>query len=453
MNKKVVLFPKRLCYDFHARFIGRAGRPPHRRGSCLQTIGLDPRGSSGSPEVSRMERSRRDGVGCPPTRTATKSRFDSEAQWRERRNELNYTNGLSDNEDTSAPRAGRGALAPAMVEADGARLSDFDLAPVPPRRVVRLPPEVLETLPTLLIAESGRTQGIFFEYFEALNVRNPGTREAYERAVRRFLEWCADRGVAGLEYVTPIHISRYVDTLRETLAPPTIKVHIAALRKCFDHLVSEHVIALNPARSVESPRHVVRVGLTPVLDSVQTRELLDSIPVDNICGIRDRAIIGTMVFTFGRVGAVVAMDVADYHLSGRHRMFRLHEKGGKAHDVPAHHAAREYIEDYLDAGELWRQPSAPLFQPVTPDRKSLKGKRMRRFDVYNMIKRRAKRAGLPETTTCHTFRATGITTYLENGGSLEEARKIAAHSSSQTTRLYDRTQDQVALGEIERIRI
>ena len=71
--------------------------------------------------------------------------------------------------------------------------------------------------------------------------------------------------VAGLEYVTPIHISRYVDTLRPTLAPPTIKVHISALRKCFDQLVSEHVVATNPARSVESPRHVVRVGLTPCL--------------------------------------------------------------------------------------------------------------------------------------------------------------------------------------------
>ena len=338
---------------------------------------------------------------------------------------------------------------------DAVHGSERDLIPVPlpPRRVAMLPDSVLRGLPTLLLTEPGRTQGIFYEYFQALNVRNPGTREAYERAVRRFLEWCSDRGVAGLEYVTPIHVSRYVDTLRSSLAPPTIKIHISALRKCFDHLVSEHVVAINPARSVESPRHVVRVGLTPVLDAVQTRSLLDSIPLDNICGLRDRAIIGTMVFTFGRVGAVVAMDVKDYHLSGRHRMFRLHEKGGKAHDVPAHHVAREYVEDYLDAAGLWGQSKAPLFQPVTPDRKNLKGNRLRRFVVYNMIKRRAKSAGLPETTTCHTFRATGITTYLENGGSLEEARKIAAHGSSQTTRLYDRTQDQVTLGEIERIRI
>ena len=194
-----------------------------------------------------------------------------------------------------------------------ARSLDAIIVPIPRRRVAGLPPEVVDALPTPLLTEPGRTQGIFYEYFEALDVRNPGTREAYERAVRRFLEWCSDRGVAGLEYVTPIHISRYVDTLRSTLAPPTIKVHISALRKCFDQLVSEHVVATNPARSVESPRHVVRVGLTPVLDADQTRELLDSIPLDNICGVRDRAIIGTLVFTFGRVGAVVAIDVRDYH--------------------------------------------------------------------------------------------------------------------------------------------
>ena len=345
-----------------------------------------------------------------------------------------------------------------MKESESPRVQQAvtgDMAPaaVPARRIAPLPSVVLESLPTLLLTESARTQGVFYEYFEALNVRNPGTREVYERAMRRFLDWCADRHVAGLEYVTPIHISRYVDTLRTALATPTIKVHISALRKCFDHLVSEHVVAINPARSVDTPRHVVTVGRTPVLDASQTRELLDSISPDDLCGLRDRAIIGTMVFTFGRVGAVVAMDVGDYYLSGRHRVFRLHEKGGKTHNVPAHHAAREYVEDYLDGAALWDQPRSPLFQPVAPSRRTLKGRRMTRLVVYSMIKRRAKAAGLPATTTCHTFRATGITTYLDNGGSLEEARRIAAHGSSQTTRLYDRTRQDITLGEIERIRI
>ncbi len=159
-----------------------------------------------------------------------------------------------------------------------------------------------------------------------------------------------------------------------------------------------------------------------------------------------------MVFSFGRVGAVCAMDVRDYYQSGRHRMFRLHEKGGKVHQMPARHSAVDYVEDYLDAADLWNQPQTPLFQAANT-RKQLTGSRLHRTDVFQIIKRRARAAGLPETTCCHTFRATAITTYLLNGREVENARQMVAHQSSQTTRLYDRRADQVTLDEIERIRI
>ena len=197
---------------------------------------------------------------------------------------------------------------------------------------------------------------------------------------------------------------------------------------------------------------MVRQGKTPLLDDEQIRHLLDSIPLANIVGLRDRAIIGTMVFSFGRVGAVCAMDVRDYYLSGRHRMFRLHEKGRKVHQMPAHHNAVDYVENYLDAAGLWNQPQSPLFQTANT-RKQLTGTRVNRTDVFQMIKRRARGAGLPETTCCHTFRATAITTYLLNGGNVENARQMAAHQSSQTTRLYNRWGNQFTLDEIERIRI
>ena len=131
-------------------------------------------------------------------------------------------------------------------------------------------------------------------------------------------------------------------------------------------------------------------------------------------------------------------------------MFRFHEKGGKEHVVPAHHHAEEYLEAYLEATALRQQKKDPLFQSV--DRGGeLTGTRLHRKRVWDMIKRRAKAAGLPETACCHTFRATGITAYLSNGGTLEKARQIAAHESSQTTRLYDRTSDELTLDEIERI--
>ncbi len=174
----------------------------------------------------------------------------------------------------------------------------------------------------------------------------------------------------------------------------------------FDWLVAGNVgLDVNPASAVRGPKHIVRQGKTPVLSAEETRQLLDSIDRSAVVGFRDRALLGVMVYSFARVGAVVAMDVEDYYQSGRRGMFRLHEKGGKEHVVPAHHNAEEYIEAYLDATGLRLQKKARLFQTVNRGGE-LTGSRLDRVDVFRMIKRRARSAGLPETACCHTFRAT-----------------------------------------------
>ena len=138
----------------------------------------------------------------------------------------------------------------------------------------------------------------------------------------------------------------------------------------------------------------------------------------------------------------------DYFRQERRGWLRLHEKGGKRHDVPAHHRAEEAVEAYLAAVGLDDDAKAPLFQSV--DRAGrLSGRALARRAVLPMIKRRAAAAGLPATTCCHTFRATGITAYLSNGGTLEHAQRIAGHSSPKTTKLYDRTADTITLDEID----
>ena len=189
-----------------------------------------------------------------------------------------------------------------------------------------------------------------------------------------------------------------------------------------------------------------------MLSDGEARQLIESIDIGKVAGLRDRALIGTMLYTFGRVGAVIAMDVEDYRISNHQRFFLLHEKGGKEHQVPAHHRLVKYLGEYMDATGLWYTPRAPLFQSVDTTKSRLKGIRMNRQIAFQMVRRRAKKAGLPSSTNCHSFRATGITNYLSNGGALEGARAIAAHESSQTTRLYDRTGDKITLDEIERIR-
>jgi integrase/recombinase XerD len=131
---------------------------------------------------------------------------------------------------------------------------------------------------------------------------------------------------------------------------------------------------------------------------------------------------------------------------------RLHEKGGKHHELRVHHKAEEYLDAYIKAAAIADKHGTPLWRCMTKERGWGDG-RMTRQDVFRMVKRRCRQADLGAAANCHTFRATGITAYLLNGGTLEHAQAIAAHESPRTTKLYDRTSDEITLDEIERIGI
>jgi site-specific recombinase XerD len=303
-------------------------------------------------------------------------------------------------------------------------------------------------MPEMIRRAGERATHRFLEFFTA-HIRNPGTRAVYARAVAQFCRWCERQGI-DLPQVSPFIVAAYIEQLTQQRSAPTVKTHLAAIRMLFDWLVVGQILPVNPAASVRGPKHVVEKGKTPVLTADEARQLLDSIDCTKIVGLRDRALIGVMVYSFARVTAAIVMNVEDYYPQGRRMWFRLHEKGGKHHDVPAHHNAEAYVDAYLDAAGIGGDKKSPLFRTVSRNR-SLTPRRMHRADVLRMIKRRARRADLPDRICCHTFRATGITAYLEGGGSLEHAQRIAAHNSVRTTKLYDRRSDAVSLDEIERI--
>lgn len=306
-------------------------------------------------------------------------------------------------------------------------------------------------LPRLIEQSDSRTRRRFLEFFTA-NIRNPNTRKAYALAISEFFAWCDANGIVGLGQIEPLMVATYVELLQKRLAAPTVKQHLAAIRMALDWLVTGGLIPFNPAASVRGPKHIVKKGVTPVLTTDEARHLLDSIGDSDLKNLRDRALISVMVYSFARVGAVVGMKVEDYYTEGRRAWFRLHEKGGKLHSVPAHHNAEAYVDAYLDAAGIATDRRTPLFRSFGIGRQ-LSPRPMNANDVLRMIKRRARLAGLPETICCHTFRATGITAYLENGGTIEKAQAIAAHESPKTTKLYDRTNDTISLDEVERIRI
>jgi integrase/recombinase XerD len=323
-----------------------------------------------------------------------------------------------------------------------------------PKPVARTATTVASTIvvPAAIADAGDHAVRRFLEFFAA-TIRNKNTRMAYYRAACSFFAWLERHGITELADIEPLHVAAYVEALQDTAAKPTVKQHLAAVRMLFDWLVVGQVLAVNPAHAVRGPKHVVRRGKTPVLTEEQARRLIESIDTSTLVGLRDRALIGVMTYAFARIGAVVAMRVEDYYPNGKRWWVRLHEKGGKRHEMPAHHKLEAFVDEYLAAAGIRDEGKSPLFRTARGKTGVLTGEPMHRVDAYRMIRRRAVEAGFKQKLGCHVFRATGITAYLEAGGTLENAQAMAAHESPRTTKLYDRTGDEITLDEVERIKI
>lgn len=319
--------------------------------------------------------------------------------------------------------------------------------------VVREPVQVMGLALPALFAGGGQRDAIRVAEFFAAQIRNPNTRRAYLRAAEDFSSFCASHGLHQLDQVQALHIAAWTEMQIKTYSKPTVKQQLAAVRMLFDWLVVGQVVPTNPASAVRGPKHSVKRGKTPVLDAASTRQLLDSIEDDTDIGRRDRALIATMIYTFARIGAVVQMRVEDYFYQGHRPWVRLHEKGGKEHEMPVHHRLHDLIEDYLQKAGIKGDARGFLFRSVAGRTGQLTDKSVSQSDAWNMLQRRAEAAGLKTRITCHTFRATGITEYLTAGGKIEVAQRMANHESARTTGLYDRRPDLVVLDEVERIRI
>jgi integrase/recombinase XerD len=268
--------------------------------------------------------------------------------------------------------------------------------------------------------------------------------------------------------VQPIHVAAYIEQLQEERAAPTVKQHLACIRMLFDWLVTGQVVAANPAHAVRGPRHSVSKGKTPVLASDEATRLLEGMKTvvetkrkdgtttvaPYLIGLRDRAIIAVMTYTFARVSAVAGLTLEDYYVQKRHPWLRLHEKNGKDKEMPCHPKLAVYLDEYLDAaGVAGDRKDSPLFRSARGKTKKLTRSPLAREDVWRMVRRRARDAGIETLIGCHTFRATGITDYLTHNGRIEVAQRMAGHANAKTTGLYDRRGDDVDLSEVAKIGI
>jgi len=292
----------------------------------------------------------------------------------------------------------------------------------------------------------------YIEFFTA-NIRNPNTRRAYARACSQFFAWCEDRGLT-LTTIRPFDVATYIETLEQTHSTPAVKQQLAAVRMLFDWLITGQVVPVNPASAVRGPKLVVKTGKTPMLDAADWRKLLAAIPTDTVRDLRDRALIATLTYSFARITAALKMKVEDIRPQGASWRLRLHEKGGKHHTMPCHHALAEALHAYIAAARIAEDRKGFLFRTSRGHNATVLSEQpMDQSDAWRMIRRRAAAAGIHAPIGNHTFRATGITAYLANGGALEHAQEMAAHESPRTTKLYDRTKERLTQDEVERIRL
>ncbi len=309
-------------------------------------------------------------------------------------------------------------------------------------------------LPALFLPDA-KVAERFFGFFTA-NHQNKNTRRAYYKAACRFSDWCECRDLS-LAAVKPVHVAAYVEWIGaeepegQGLSKPTVKQHLAALRMLFDWLVVGQVIEHNSAHAVRGPKYSQKKGKTPVLNREEARALLAAIDTKSPTGLRDRALIAIMIYTFARIGAVLQMNVKDYFSQGRRGWVRLHEKGGKEHEAPCVPKLELYLDEYIATAGIGADKDGPLFR--TTGRSTGTPHRLTQQDAYRLIQRYAKRAGIETQIGNHTMRATGITDYLRSEGSLSEARKMANHADTRTTQLYDRRGDSASLAEYVKVGI
>ena len=341
------------------------------------------------------------------------------------------------------------------------QLSVLPFVNEPRSEIIPALPSADFAVPALIAAAGDKASEHFLEFFAA-TIRNKNTRAAYVTAIAQFCSWCDEYGLQ-LATIRPLHVAAYIES--KPLTAPSVKQHLAALRGLFNWLVIKQVVPENPALHVKGPKFSRQVGITPIMESAQVRELLDSIPVvrkvklprkhgggtkevPDRKGLRDRAAIAIMAYTFARVSAVVGVKRGDYRLQGKRARLRLLEKGNKEKLVWLHHEAEEFLDAYIAAAGI-EDADAPLFQSIDKGQQ-LTDEALDRRNMLRMVKARCIAAGLSEEFCNHTFRGTGITVYLQNGGSLEGAQDMANHADPRTTKLYDRRKDLATLNEIER---
>ena len=271
------------------------------------------------------------------------------------------------------------------------------------------------------------------------NISNKLTRQAYRKDIEQFSKLIGIESHEDFRMVRRSHVILWRDLLQnDGLGAATIRRKLSALSSLFDHLCNRNSVETNPVAGVKRPAMGANVGKTPSLSRQQAKKLFNAPPSDTVRGLRDRALLATLLLHGSRVTETVNLKLKDIHEREGVKHFKFFGKRQKTRFVPVNPIALKRIEDYLFAVERLEAMESYIFQSSRKGEEG-KGKPLTRMTVYNLVMKWGLKVGISEQSLQpHAMRATAATLALKNDAELASVQEWLGHSDISTTRLYDR---------------
>ena len=272
------------------------------------------------------------------------------------------------------------------------------------------------------------------------NIDNVQTRRAYESDVREFMNFAGIEDPDLFRQVGRAHVLAWRrDLERRALAGTTIRRKLSALSSLFAALCEANVVQGNPVDGVKRPRLGGQQGATPAIGDDQARALLAAPDATTLQGLRDRALLATLLYHGLRRAELCALRPVDLQQRRGVRHLQVHGKGSKIRYVPLHPAAADAIAAYIKAAGHGPDKAGPLFRAVSHNAEA--GRPITPDGVYKLLTKYAKQVDITtDGFGPHALRATAITNALEHDADLEQVQEWVGHANIATTRLYDRRQ-------------
>ena len=271
------------------------------------------------------------------------------------------------------------------------------------------------------------------------NIENANTRRAYRNDLKDFMSFAGLRQAEEFRLVKRAHLIAWRKQLEgRALEPSTIRRKLSAIASLFDHLCEANAVSHNPADGVRRPSEGANEGKSPALGDDQAKAILEAPCADTLKGLRDRAILSTLLFHGLRRSELCNLKVGDMQSRRGVMHFCVLGKGGKIRYVPVHPHSSQGISEYLERAGHSEDLNGGLFRPVKNTRtleKALTG-----HGVYkDVVQKYARQIGIEASAVCvHGLRATAATNALDHEADIAKVQEWLGHANISTTRLYDR---------------